>query len=282
MTHPSADASSGSLPRILHPKFFLGTSSWSTKDWEGTVYPQGTPPGDYLAYYAKRYRTVEVDSTFYRSPSVAMTKKWRQVLPDGFVMAAKVPQVITHEKVLQDCGDEMKGFLSAMDPLGDQLGPLLLQFPYFNKASGMTLDSFLDRLRPFLADLPSGYRFAVEIRNKGWLKPTLADLLAKHRVALALIDHPWMPSVEEVLAKVDPVTTDFCYVRWLGDRRGIEERTKTWDRVIVDRSREMRTWVPAIRSLLGRGLTVYGYVNNHYAGHAPGSIEMFERLWEER
>lgn len=263
----------------LHERLFLGTSSWSSKDWEGVFYPEGTPPGDYLAYYATRYRTVEVDATFYRVPAASTARKWRACLPDGFLLAAKVPQVITHEKGLVDCEADLKEFLAVMDELQDHLGPLLLQFPYYSKASGMTLGTFLANLGGFLPLLPSGHRFALEIRNKAWLTPALLDLLAKHHVALTLIDHPWMPRVEEVLADLDPITADFTYVRWLGDRHGIEKRTKSWGDLILDRSREMTAWVPAIRSLLARRVAVFGYFNNHYAGHAPGSIELFGRTW---
>jgi uncharacterized protein YecE (DUF72 family) len=267
--------------KILHPHLYLGTSSWSSKDWEGGFYPGGTPPGEYLAHYTTRFRSVEVDATFYRTPSPALVRRWRDVLPEGFLFAAKVPQEITHEKKLAGCEKELKEFLAAMDLLEDRLGPLLFQFPYYSKASGMTQESFLDRVRAFLPQLPAGHRFALEIRNRGWLKPALLDLLRRHGVALALIDHPWMPRVDEVLEEMDPLTADFCYVRWLGDRKGIEERTKKWDRTIVDRSRELQAWAPAIRTLLERRATVFGYFNNHYAGHAPASIELFEKTWEE-
>jgi len=70
-------------------------------------------------------------------------------------------------------------------------------------------------------------------------------------------------------------------IRWLGDRYGIEKVTKTWEKVIVDRTREMRAWIPAVREILARNRTVFGFFNNHYAGHAPASIELFEKLWAE-
>lgn len=276
---PHHQESAGGPLETLDPGLYLGTSSWSCKDWEGLLYPRGTAPGDYLACYAQRFRAVEVDATFYRAPSLATTRRWRQVLPDGFVMAAKVPQIITHEKRLEGCDAEMEEFLAAMEPLGDRLGPLLLQFPYHAKASGVSPGSFLDRLGAFLAKLPATRRFAVEVRNRTWLRPPLLGLLRRHGVALALIDHPWMPRPEELFSAMDPVTADFVYVRWLGDRLGIEKQTTRWDRPIVNRSREMAAWVPAIRSLLARGLNVYGFFNNHYAGHAPASIELFEQTW---
>ena len=233
-----------------------------------------------LAHYATRYRCVEADSTFYGTPAVATVRRWRSVLPDGFRFAAKVPQEITHVKILQDCGAEIAAFVSVMDALGDTLGPLLLQFPYFSEASGMTAKLFLERLRGFLPQLPADHCYAVEIRNKGWLERPLLDLLAGHGVACALIDHPWMPRIDQVVEALDPVTADFVYVRWLGDRHGIERRTRQWDRTIVDRTADLRRCIPALRSLLGR-TTVYGFFNNHYAGHAPGSIALLEKLWSD-
>src|SRR5262245_48279372 len=93
---------------------YLGPSSFSGKDWDGVFYPAGMSSSDYLAHYATRFRTVEVDATFYGSPSESMTRKWRRDLPEGFLLAAKVPQVITHEKVLVDCADDLREFLAAM------------------------------------------------------------------------------------------------------------------------------------------------------------------------
>jgi len=145
----------------------------------------------------------------------------------------------------------------------------------------MTQAVFMERLATFLPRLPRGYRFALEIRNKGWLKPPFFDLLRSHGVAFALIDHPWMPSAAQYMTEMDPITAEFAYVRWLGDRYGIEKVTKTWEKVIVDRTREMRAWIPAVREILARNRTVFGFFNNHYAGHAPGSIELFEKIWGE-
>jgi uncharacterized protein YecE (DUF72 family) len=268
------------LPNAHIPNLFLGTSSWSSEDWLGVFYPEGAAPGDFITEYAKHFDTVEVDSTFYRSPSPAMVKNWARRTPSEFTFAAKVPRSITHDKVMQDCQDDLKEFLGAMDLLGDKLGPLLLQFPYFNKQAFARPEDFLARLVPFLEELPSGYAFALETRNKNWINPRFLDLLRKHHVALALIDHPWMTPVDQLVQKLDPVTADFTYIRWLGDRKGIEEKTKHWDRVIQNREREMETWIPTIDKLLERRLRIYAYFNNHYAGFAPGSIALFREVWK--
>ena len=262
------------------PNLRLGTSSWSSEDWVGTFYPPDTKSSDFLGIYAQQLDTVEVDSTYYRTPSESMVRNWRLRTPDGFTFAAKFPQVITHEKVLLDCRQELAGFLRAMSLLEDRLGPLLLQFPYFNKKVFPSPEDFNARLVPFLEGLPGGFKFALEVRNKYFVNAQLLDTLHKKNVALALIDHPWMTPIAQLVSKFDLVTADFTYLRWLGDRKEIEEKTKHWDRVIVDREQEMRIWIPVIRQLLQRNVKVMGYFNNHYAGFGPGSIALFGKVWE--
>lgn len=239
-------------------------------------------PADYLSFYATKFDTVEVDSTFYRTPSVSTVRGWYEKTPKGFIFAAKVPQVITHEKVLKDCETEFKTFLNTMESLGEKLGPLLLQFGYFNKKAFLGVNDFLARLVPFMKKLPKGQKFAVEIRNKNWLVPQFVEALRDRNVALTLIDQSWMPRPSQIFDKLDPITSDFTYVRWLGDRKGIEQRTKTWDEVIVDRSSELSEWVEILRRVHKRKIQIFAYANNHYAGHAPATVELFQDLWRSR
>ena len=105
-----------------------------------------------------------------------------------------------------------------MDNLGDKLGPLLLQFGFFNTTVFRGVSDFLARLKPFLKKLPKDHKFAVEIRNKAWLVPQFIEGLREHGVALALIDQSWMPRPAQWFEKLDPITADFTYVRLLGDR----------------------------------------------------------------
>jgi uncharacterized protein YecE (DUF72 family) len=111
----------------------LGTSAFTAAGWPGSFYPEGLPEREYLTYYAQHFDTVVVDSTFYRTPSKATVQGWANKTPQGFIFTAKVPQLVTHEKVLVECDAEFKEFVQMMDLLGDKLGPLLLQFGYFNK-----------------------------------------------------------------------------------------------------------------------------------------------------
>jgi uncharacterized protein YecE (DUF72 family) len=262
------------------PGLRLGTSAFTAAGWPGSFYPSGMQPRDYLSYYATKFNSVEVDSTFYRTPPASTVKGWYAKTPKDFIFAAKVTQVITHEKVLLDCEREIDEFIGVMNLLGEKLGPLLLQFPYFSTAAFKTGAEFLARLRFFLERLGgSTVRYAVEIRNQHWLDARLVDLLREHKVALVLQDQSWMPHPRQYFEKFDPITADFTYVRLLGDRKGIETQTKTWDKVIVDRTSELRGWVDVCKRTLARGVPTYVYVNNHYAGHAPSTVEEFKQLW---
>src|SRR3712207_6602581 len=120
------DAGQASPPE---ERLYLGTSGWSYEDWEGRVYPPGTPPAARLAEYVKHFSTVEIDSTFYGTPRRSTVERWREVAPRGFLFAAKFPREITHEKSLTNCRGEAETFVRTMEGLKDRLGPLLLQLP---------------------------------------------------------------------------------------------------------------------------------------------------------
>jgi len=259
----------------------VGTSAFTAAGWETGFYPAGMKPAEYLAYYATRFSTVEVDSTFYRTPALSTVKGWYAKTPKDFVFALKVPQVITHEKILADCESDLKHFLETASALGDKLGPILFQFGYFNRTVFKSQAEFLARLKPFLAKLPRDFEFALEIRNKTWIDTRLVDLLRQHGVAMALIDQSWVPRPWEFKERMDLLTADFTYVRLLGDRKGIEEITKSWDKIVVDRKREMKTWVDYLRPIKARGVTIFVYINNHYTGFAPATVEKFLELWEK-
>jgi uncharacterized protein YecE (DUF72 family) len=85
---------------------------------------------------------------------------------------------------------------------------------------------------------------------------------------------PW-----EMKDKFDLITADFTYVRWLGDRKGIEEKTTTWNKVIVDRQGDLSEWVSLLKKVQERRIMILAFANNHYAGHAPSTVELFRRLW---
>ncbi len=112
--------------------------------------------------------------------------------------------------------------------------------------------------------------------------PQFADALRERGVALALIDQSWMPRPAQWFEKLDPITAGFTYVRWLGDRKAIEEQTKVWDKLIVDRRAELTEWADILGKVRKRKIQIFAYANNHYAGHGPATVEMFRGLLQAR
>ncbi len=270
----------------------FGTSSFSSKDWVGPFYPRLTPPGAFLSVYAQHFDTVEVDATYYALPSARLVDGWNAKTPDDFLLSAKFPKSIVHggktfkpdaRRILDPDAtyEDRDVFLETMRRMGPKLGYLLLQFPYFNRATFPSEGPFLERLDSFLRDLPKeGFRYAVEIRNKAWLKQPFVDLLARHGATLTLVDQAWMPHGDEVTPRFDVRTGQDCYIRLLGDRKAIEAVTTTWDEEVLDHTDRMLRWSKLIRGMMKQGVRSLVYVNNHYAGHAPTTVRRLKEMYE--
>jgi len=242
-------------------KVYLGTQGFSFDDWVGPFYPAGTSKTAYLEQYAERLPAVEIDSTFYGLPRATTVQRWKERTPPGFRFAAKFPKLITHEKKLDRALGDAEAFIGTMQALGDKLAVLVLQFAY-----DFTPD-LRDRLDSFLAALPVGTRYAVEVRNRGWLKPEFGEMLSQYNTALVLQDLHYMP-------KLDWITADFTVIRWLGRRKDIAR----FNEIQIDRSQELEEWAAKVSHFLANGVTVYGFFNNHFAGHSPESARQFAAI----
>jgi len=229
----------------------FGCSGWDYDEWIGPVYRNASESK--LAAYARVFDTAEINSTFYRAPSPGMVQGWTRYSPDDFVFAAKVPQTVTHDRLLdvsRGADKDLAAFADLMRPLLDagKLGPLLLQLPPRLRFVRPVIHRFLDAL----AD---GFAFALEPRNKSWMDLEAFDLLRETGVAYTIVDEPLLPPDLHV-------TADVAYVRWHGhgqdpwyDYRYSEE--------------ELNAWVPRIEQVASQAETVYGFFNNHYHGYAP-------------
>jgi uncharacterized protein YecE (DUF72 family) len=174
----------------------------------------------------------------------------------AFVTGVQNSQEITHEANLVGSEEPAHTFIRTMRLLSDRLGPLLLQLPPSFSAEGMGV------LEDFLSILPDGVRYAVEVRHRSWLGSDLPALLREHGAALALIDYPRMPRMEEA-------TTDFVYVRWLGDRREFPSGHTHAKR---DRTEDLEWWAERVNRFLSGGQEVFAYANNHYQNHSPSTL----------
>ena len=249
----------------------VGTQGWNYTAWAGPFYPQRTKPADFLALYSRAFSTVEVDSTFYAIPPEGTLRGWADRVPDRFVFALKMPQEITHERRLVDCGDMLAEFTGRIRLLGPKLGPVLIQLgPDFGPEHRPALERFLPLL-------PGDLRFAIEFRRYTWLTKPILRLLREHGVALAFVEGRWVKR-ERMLRLTEHPTADFAYVRWMGPDRAIED----YSRVQVDRSAELSEWARALTALAARVTAVYGYFNNHFQGHSPQSARSMQQLLGQR
>ncbi len=239
---------------------YLGTQGWSYKDWVGTLYPARTASRDYLSHYAESFNAVELDTTFYGTPLPDRIRLWDRSTPEGFQFTAKTPRTITHDRRLIEARDEFEEFVTVMSGLGAKLGPILIQLP-----PDFTIDEW-GALEAFVMALPEHPRFAVEFRHRSWLVQRTYDLLRHCRLAWTMIDLVYMPRRIEC-------TTDFTYVRWLGDRKKIQRVHATQ----IDRTAELEAWANELEGVARRVERMYGFVNNHYSGHSPADVRFLNR-----
>jgi uncharacterized protein YecE (DUF72 family) len=159
---------------------WIGTSGYVYPHWRRRVfYPEGLRQREELAWYASRFRTVELNNPFYRLPEPESFDRWRDAVPEGFVFAVKASRYITHIRRLRDTAESVALFLERASRLGDKLGPLLFQLP-------PTFHADLDALRRFLGELPSGHRWVIEFRHPSWHTPEAYQTLGAHQAALCI------------------------------------------------------------------------------------------------
>jgi uncharacterized protein YecE (DUF72 family) len=178
-----------------------------------------------------------------------------------------MPQEITHERRLRDVGDIASEFFDRARELEEKLGPILIQLgPDFAPTE-------LPAVARFLPSLPRDLRFAIEFRQRGWIHDGVIALLAEHGVGLALTDARWIPRKQMMQLAAQP-TADFVYVRWMGPDRAIVD----YSRIQVDRAHELELWSGVLWPLAVKGRSVFGFVNNHFAGHSPESARQLQLL----
>ncbi len=272
---------------------FVGTSSWSSPDWCGSFYPENLPASEMIACYSQKLRTVEIDATWHMMPTTAMVDAWKSRTGPGFVFSAKVPKTITHEKYLENCEAELIEYTTVMSRLGEKLGPMILQFPYVAKGKDpeeyLTGADFLSRLRRFVPLMSREFQWGIEIRNSKWVGPDLLDTLHGRSISLVFIDYYTMDPLPRLAQRRGVFTAPFVYIRFLGNHKEMDaavtqaqeagERNRPWESLIVDRTEQMKQWLPSIKAAVSRQVPVYVYFNNHYAGYAPGSVELFSQLY---
>lgn len=160
---------------------WIGTSGWQYRDWRGAFYPGKLAQRQWLEYHAARFRTVEINATFYRLPPPERFTAWANATPEDYVLCPKASRWLTHYKQLHDPSEPVARIMEGARCLGTKLGPILVQLSDRFRADPPRLARALD-------EFPSEVRLAVELRHASWWTEETRKLLAERDAALVLAD----------------------------------------------------------------------------------------------
>jgi uncharacterized protein YecE (DUF72 family) len=230
-------------------RLHIGTSGWSYKHWSGPFYPEGVKPAKYLEYYVTEFDCVELNASFYRTPSVKTVEGWARRTPVSFRFCIKMSQFITHRKKLVDTAEPLGRFLAVFDPLRERLGPFLVQLPPSLQFDTSVAESFLQ----LLASHRNTGEFALEARHDSWFTPESLSLLRHYGIASVIADSGGR------FAEADALTSPTVYLRFHG-RGGLYSSPYSTD--------ELTSFACKIKIWLAEGRQVWAFFNNDIDGHA--------------
>jgi uncharacterized protein YecE (DUF72 family) len=290
-------------------RILVGTSSWADPGFVEDWYPRGMPPRDRLRWYAERFETVEVNSSFYAVPEERTVRRWVEQTPDDFVFDYKLHRLLSRhsaplESLPPDLRDKarttsrgrvvlrpeteqamVEATLAAVAPLEDagKFGAFLLQLtPAFSRK-----DHSLDELHPLLEAL-APHTIAVEFRHRGWVEGERAqdtfDFLADHGASFVGVDAPPGDHLT-IMPHVDAVTNPkLAYLRAHGRNtdgyltgRSVAERFG-WEYS----GEELEEIAGRARSLAEQADVVHVQFNNNRSANAPTSAGEFRRKLGQR
>lgn len=197
-------------------KVLIGTSGWVYKDWEGKFYPEDLPAKDKLSFFAKEFKTVEINNTFYRLPSEDAVKKWYSGTPDDFIFTAKLSRYLTHLVRLNPGSkfdDGMKNYFSRIRHLKSKLAVVLVQLPASFSAKPGRIENLARKFEESCAQNGLNADLACEFRDISWFKPEVFKTLESLNIASVIASGPgkWPESRS--------LSADFAFIRFHGDKR---------------------------------------------------------------
>ncbi len=246
--------------------FWIGPSGWQYDDWNGVFYPAAPPRGfQSLAYLARYFNAVEINSSFYRMPTARAAEGWVQRVGPDFRFAIKLTQHFTHQRAAFPSAGDVDAFKEALRPLREagRLGPILIQFPWSFRY-GPQATEWLARL----ADAFAEYARSIEVRHASWATPEAQAALAAAGGACS-IDQP---RLRDCLPPSMQVTGGRAYVRLHGRnaRTWFAEGLPPFERYnYLYGEEELKEWVQRLRAMASEAHEVFVFANNHYKGQGP-------------
>jgi uncharacterized protein YecE (DUF72 family) len=250
---------------------WIGTSGYSYSDWVGDFYPPSLPSGQMLGYYSRFFPLVELNFTFYRSPTAAMLGRIAERTPPGFQFLVKVPRTVSHEQ----SGQDLPGFREAIGVLHkrQQLMGLLLQFPQATHCTRHSVDWLLTVARAL-----EGHPLAVEFRHRSWDRPGLPGWLQDNSMSLVAVDVPDLPGL---FPRGWKSAGPRAYVR-LHSRKAENWYAPDKERYDYHYSdEELRTWIEALEGAEGTTQALFLF-NNCHRSQAVINAQRLQTLIEEQ
>lgn len=263
---------------IIDMAALIGCSGWSYDDWIERFYPAsiGSKKSEWLAYYAKFFPTVEINSTFYRVPNSDIVKAWieKGSKIGKFEFSVKMPEVVTHESIVNGSAEKAAAQASSfeticIEPLANAglLGSVLVQLsPKFTFDD----EKSLNKLRALFEVVNhEKFSYATEFRHRTWLneagtdlKADVLDLLREFKITNVIVDGPGFPITRSL-------TSNVAYVRfhgrnydiWFRDEKEDDYRINRYDYLYSDE--QLNIWKPKIQELMENADQVRVYFNNH-------------------
>lgn len=277
----------------------IGTCSWKYDSWRNIIYPENGNI-NYLAEYAKHYKTVEIDQWFWSLHSadkISLPKKsdvenYNKSVPDNFLFTIKVPNSITlthfYKKQKTDplvenshfLSDELfHSFLKTLRPMDKKIGVLIFQFEYLNKSKMSSQIQFMEMFESFLEKLNTDKTIGIEIRNPNYLNKNYFEFIKRNKLAMVFLHGYYMPPVWEVFNGFKEYINQTVVLRLHGpDRKGIEEKTGSiWNTMVEPRDEELEKIADIIEFLNSKEVDTYVNVNNHFEGSAPLTINRINK-----
>ncbi len=282
----------------------IGTCSWKYDSWQGILY-SGQDKDNYLPEYSRHFATVEIDQWFWSLfagdkavlPSPRVVRQYAESVPEDFVFGIKVPNSITlthyYKKQKTDTLDAnphflsrdlMQRFLDSLAPLGAKIGPLIFQFEYLNKEKMAGVAEFIEKISRFVAQLPAGLTYCLEIRNANYLTARYFDFLRENGLHHVFLHGYYMPPIFDLYRQFRDRMCSPTVIRLHGpDRQEIEKLTgKNWSQVVAPKDEDLLSLVDMLEDLAARNLQTFLYVNNHFEGSAPRTIARIKAILAEK
>jgi uncharacterized protein YecE (DUF72 family) len=189
---------------------FVGCAKWGRKDWIGSIYPPGTREADFLRLYAENFNSIELNASFYKTPSRKQTEAWSAQTGPGFLFCPKVPNSISHIHRLKNIDDRLRYFLDGLAGFGPHLGGVLLMLhPQMGPKSLETLDNFLQKI-------PDDLKIFIELRNEAWYDPSafdeVCDMFQRNNAGAVITDVAGRRDCAHMR-----LTTDEAFIRFVGN-----------------------------------------------------------------